>query len=676
MPSSKPPQLREIIEGLSLSPEEIERLKKESKKAIKATKNIDPQYRKKRLQKKYGARKATSMTAQESIQATANASRYFFRTPKPIYFALPILLTSILYGILIEYMESGALSRTSIHYGVVLFLLPAVSSVFITTLFDRILGGRLYLRRSTFLCFLVLGAMGPVLFIYLFAGKQLDMELYVTLLFVYSFIIWMRHLFIVTTCNNRHYKAFFPTMVQPILGFISVYSVFPPESPRMFWMVAGLFSLIFLVTIIWFLEITKAPLLSNFNADLWENVGHAIAHLTERGRSGVEGLEHFFSSFSEPMDVFIAIVGFRAKGKEKGEGEDRVSKESDAGRPLKALVIIPSIHPGPFGIVGGGDLTRKVGSKLQSTADNIFMFHGTATHDMNIAASPETAKIAATVKRLVKGLTFSERAGRFTRVSRGFHICTQFFGDGAVSTYTSAPEPSDDLHYSIGFMSYLESKRMGASDAVLIDAHNCLVPGAGTVFFGSRRSYDILDGLGDNIARARNSVTEGIAIGTAQDSGFSVDEGLGEAGVQALMIDAGGQRTAYVLYDGNNMVAGLREKIIDAISDLADEAEVFTSDNHRVNVNLGGYCPVGLQKSAEEIIERTRKTVERAIEDIEPVSAGMKSGRVKGLRVFGAENTARLTSIINASTSVLVKSALATITIAVLGCTVVMMLLP
>jgi len=49
---------------------------------------------------------------------------------------------------------------------------------------------------------------------------------------------------------------------------------------------------------------------------------------------------------------------------------------------------------------------------------------------------------------------------------------------------------------------------------------------------------------------------------------------------------------------------------------------------------------------------------------------------VKDLRVFGVENTARLTSIINSSTSVLVKSALATIAVAVLGCTLVMTFIP
>ncbi len=634
---------------------------------------ISPRKRKEKLQREYGGRKATAVSAQQSVQKTANISKYVFRTPNPLYFALPIVLISMLYGLLVDYIESGTVGMTSIYYGLALFLMPAATSLFAATLLDRILGGRLYLRRSAFLCFVSLCAMGPLLLVYLFFGRGLDVDLYITMVFVYAFVIWPRHLFIIATSNSKHLRALFPTITQPVLGFISVHFIFPPDHANMDWALAALFSLIFLCTIVWFLETVKSPMLSDFSADLWENVGHALAHMTERGRKGVAGLERFFQSFSEPLDVYLGVVGFRTIGDEakKGEGKNGTDK-----KPLKALMIIPSIHPGPFGIIGGSDLTRKVGERLAGVTENLLMFHGPATHDINIASTSETGKVASTVRNLVRRLEFSERTGRFVRDRGRFHVCTQFFGDNALSVYTSAPEPSDDIDYSTGYMSVLESRLAGASEAVLVDAHNCLEPGAGGVYFGTRRSFEILRKLRGNVARARNSGTEGTRIGVAQDKDFSVDDGLAGAGIQAMVVEAGEQRTAYILYDGNNMVPGLREAVIEAVADLVDEAEVFTSDNHRVNVNFGGYNPVGLLTTTEVIVERSRKTVLAALGDLESVEAGMKCGTVKDLRVFGVENTARLTSIINSSTSVLVKSALATIAVAVLGCTLVMTFIP
>ena len=42
---------------------------------------------------------------------------------------------------------------------------------------------------------------------------------------------------------------------------------------------------------------------------------------------------------------------------------------------------------------------------------------------------------------------------------------------------------------------------------------------------------------------------------------FSRQEGFGDLGVQVLVVDTGWQKTAYVLFDGNNMQTGTRDEI-------------------------------------------------------------------------------------------------------------------
>ncbi len=45
---------------------------------------------------------------------------------------------------------------------------------------------------------------------------------------------------------------------------------------------------------------------------------------------------------------------------------------------------------------------------------------------------------------------------------------------------------------------------------------------------------------------------------------FSRQDGFGDLGVQVLVVNAGGQKTAYVLFDGNNMQTGARDEIREA----------------------------------------------------------------------------------------------------------------
>ena len=73
------------------------------------------------------------------------------------------------------------------------------------------------------------------------------------------------------------------------------------------------------------------------------------------------------------------------------------------------------------------------------------------------------------------------------------------------------------------------------------------------------------------------------------------------------------------LFDSNNMEVGFRKEIMDAVCELdIDEAEVMTTDTHSVNTISRGYNPIGLSKR-EEIIEYTKTSVKKAIDDLEEV---------------------------------------------------------
>ena len=48
---------------------------------------------------------------------------------------------------------------------------------------------------------------------------------------------------------------------------------------------------------------------------------------------------------------------------------------------------------------------------------------------------------------------------------------------------------------------------------------------------------------------------------------FSREQGFGSLGMQVLVTEVGGTTAAYVLLDGNNVAAGVRERLRDVVLD-------------------------------------------------------------------------------------------------------------
>ncbi len=144
----------------------------------------------------------------------------------------------------------------------------------------------------------------------------------------------------------------------------------------------------------------------------------------------------------------------------------------------------------------------------------------------------------------------------------------------------------------------------------------------------------------------------------------SPEEGIGSEGVQALVTEVAGKKSALVLFDGNNMIPGLRDKIRERLASVVEDVEILTTDNHSVNVTLGGFNPVGLHYDHGELVEATAKVVKEAIGNLEPAGAGIASGYVEDLQVFGPESAARLTTSVNATVAILRPAFVATFLLA------------
>jgi putative membrane protein len=97
------------------------------------------------------------------------------------------------------------------------------------------------------------------------------------------------------------------------------------------------------------------------------------------------------------------------------------------------------------------------------------------------------------------------------------------------------------------------------------------------------------------------------------------------------------------------MEPGLRDRVLDALDDEVDVAEVMTTDTHIVNT-VEADNQVGAAIDDEEFLALVTDLVGEALADREPVSAGMAMERAE-VTVFGNDRTETLASHANAVVS-------------------------
>ncbi len=581
----------------------------------------------------------TGKTAEESQADTTLLTRRIFSAPSPARLVAPLFGVSFLSAALLTVppFEWETFARN-----LLVVAAPVFTSAAVTLAVIRGLGGHTYLRRTTLQAFVdactVLGFVAVLalaeLAAWLAGGAPFPYDRARLLYVGFAATAWLRLAVWTVTSDDRLARSGVAAAVTPALGAAMVRLVFPTSLADDL-----LFVLLFAVFLgagVAFTRAADRPLRQAFNASGLRLFRSLLDHMTVVGEDSQGELEAFFDSFAQPAEVRTAALAFRGPAD-----------------PI-ALIVATHAHPGPFGRAGGSDLPAKLRAALRDVGGVVLVPHGPSTHDFNPATSAECLKIAGVARELLKTAKPVPGGSRFARATVGRATATaQFFGDVVLVTASLAPNPTDDIDNATGHVAIRAAKDAGARDCLFLDAHNCAALAEGLVRFGSEESLQIIEATHKAVAAAREQVTASLRIGIAEGAVAGIQEGFGAQGVQVLAVEADEQRAAYVLIDGNNMVPGLRDEILAAVRDRVKEAEVLTTDNHSVNTSMGGYNPIGMRIEWTKVVTVVCELVEHALSDLRPVETLAGSATVHGLRVFGHENTARLTTSVNATISVL-----------------------
>jgi putative membrane protein len=349
----------------------------------------------------------------------------------------------------------------------------------------------------------------------------------------------------------------------------------------------------------------------------------------------VAPLENYFEKLGDKEDIKVSLLTFRT------------------GKKLKAAIVVPALHPGPFKNLGSSLLPSLIQTSLQDKFDCVVSVpHGLVGHELDVSTQSENQRVIKSILEFVDSSSPTSKATPMKRTeSDDAKASCQIFGDCAFLTLTTAPKTIEDLPPELDSLIVNEAEKRGLS-VLAIDAHNSMggsFDRDSAVKSFSKASVDCLE----KALKSKNSSFK-VGAATVVPQDFTVQEGMGPGGISVIVVEVEGQKVAYVTIDGNNMVSGLRDEILSALKDLGiDDGEVLTTDTHSVCGMIRsarGYNLVGEVIDHLKLISYIKEATSQALDNMEPAEASWRTETIRDVKVIGEQQITEMTVLADKTT--------------------------
>ena len=182
----------------------------------------------------------------------------------------------------------------------------------------------------------------------------------------------------------------------------------------------------------------------------------------------------------------------------------------------------------------------------------------------------------------------------------------------------------------------------------LVDAHNCL---SGPTTMTSKKIGALQEAALATLQVTAEAKGHSFKVGVSRRvlASIPLKDGLGPGGIAVVGTEVDGQKFAYITIDGNNMIKGLREEILESVRKTGfDDAEVMTTDTHMVNGIVSaplGYRLVGEVTPKSVIVDEVASACRDALNDMEPCEVGVIYGQVP-VTTLGSKSLRRVMGLV------------------------------
>jgi len=346
-------------------------------------------------------------------------------------------------------------------------------------------------------------------------------------------------------------------------------------------------------------------------------------------------LETFFEKLGSEQNVRVSMLTFRAN---KG---------------IKAVMVVPALHPGPFKNLGSSLLPSLIqttlGNKLQCV---VSVPHGLVGHELDLSSQSQNQRVVKAILGFTDSSINYSTATPFVRTRKNEATAScQIFGDCALLTLTTAPKSMEDLPQELDSFIVKEAEKQGLS-ALVIDAHNSIEG----PFNVKEAVVSLRNASVASLKKALNYERSSFEVGAATfvPKEFTVKEGMGPGGMSVIVTKVGDQKAAYVTIDGNNMISGLREKILSELGENGIvDGEVLTTDTHAVCGvvrTARGYHPIGEVMDQSKLISYIRQAAVKALANLESAEVSWQTKIIPNVNVIGEKRIAELSVLADRTT--------------------------
>ncbi len=351
----------------------------------------------------------------------------------------------------------------------------------------------------------------------------------------------------------------------------------------------------------------------------------------------LEGENHELETYLNELGVEAEIDAIAFAFRKKGTTE------------IKGVMFVSNFHPGPFLNIGSSVLPFLFQSVISRRFKAVGLVpHGVSGHELNLVSQEQNARIIRWVIDGLEHVQYDGSASRTIRAKNEIATATsQVFDDCALVTMTASPNDMEDVPSEVANkLSGLIHGRF--SHLALVDAHNCL---SGPTTMTSQKIGALEEAALSSLQAIAEEPRSSFKIGVAHkvSAGFTLKDGFGPSGISVMGIEVSGQRFAYVNIDGNNMIRGLREEILDRIKSVGfDDGEVMTSDTHMVNGIVSarlGYHTIGEVVPWGPLLEQIADACRETLADLETCEVGAVSGQIP-VTTLGSKSLRRVMGVV------------------------------
>ncbi|MCK4319200.1 DUF2070 family protein [Candidatus Micrarchaeota archaeon] len=543
-----------------------------------------------------------------SLEKSVKLTDYFVELPPLKTILLFIVILFAVFSFSLFYLFSYSILE-SFLFGFGMILFPA----FLSIVTAKVLMRKVPVKRIAATVFFGEFIYALTYFLTLSLGTSLG----VNILFLGAAVVFILWYLIARIVFVLQWRSLIFATIQLFFHILSLlwWGLFPLAEPlEKIFFKFYLAAFILLALLYGFFLLVNAPMKRRFGVSSVDAVSMFFAQWFYEEKA----IEKTFKDIGEEAETYVSLVSFKRK--------DRIIN-----------MVVPYVHFGPFGTLGGSNFSADIPRLLKGET---VVFHGTVTHDMNPVTSDEIKKIITACRNILSNPYRNSSFSFSSSKKAECHVSSLSFNDSSMLFLTRAPYTTEDIPFGTG-MFLINKAEQFVKNATIIDQHNAETGEVTYVEPHSPEAFRYMDAIEELFGKKVKNIPLKVGFSKCRIE----SEVMGDAGIKILSFPG----ITIIVFDSNGIDPDSEKNLRTKLEKKFRRKIILcTTDTHKVNTVRGVLNPLRYSGGLEV---RVQKLISESIKDMRPAKVLGKKEKIR-INVFGAKQAIEIVSTISAIVAV------------------------